>query len=257
MSEDGVGVKYCARKRLSGKLRWLGMAWQGLAAVPRALRMNEVYIPYLGMAFWWCFTWTGCLGERNSAFLLERAKHLGCHCKANAVLSQPGQRMGQAPPSLELWNWSGPCSFIGFRYEFGQLADENFQDKPAEKPWKSCACFCFGSLILSSVGRFLWVMSANLFISYWQITVSPVKPGISVSPQCNSQMSDTVTAGLEPNWTGMLESFWSKSLWLWALCQWNDEVQQDDSNERALFRELDNSISVVLSFHLCSWVYCK
>lgn len=51
MSEDGVGVKYCARKRLSGKLRWLGMAWQGLAAVPRVLWMNEVYIPYLGMAF--------------------------------------------------------------------------------------------------------------------------------------------------------------------------------------------------------------
>lgn len=69
MSEDGVDVKYCARKRHSGKQRWLGMAWQGLAAVPRALRMNEVYIPYLGMAFWWCFTWTGCLGERNSAFL--------------------------------------------------------------------------------------------------------------------------------------------------------------------------------------------
>lgn len=134
---------------------------------------------------------------------------------------------------------------------------ENFQDKPAEKSWKSCACFCFGSSILSSLGRFLWVNSANLFISYWQITVSPVKPGFSVSPQCNSQMSDTVTAGLEPNWTGMLESFWSKSLWLWALCLWNDEVQQDDSNERALFRELDNSISVVLSFHLCSWVYCK
>lgn len=51
MSEDGVEVKYCARKRHSGKLRWLGMAWQGLAAVLRALRMNEVYIPYLGMAF--------------------------------------------------------------------------------------------------------------------------------------------------------------------------------------------------------------
>lgn len=51
MSEDGVEVKYCARKRHSGKLRWLGMAWQGLAAVPRALRMNEVYIPYLGMSF--------------------------------------------------------------------------------------------------------------------------------------------------------------------------------------------------------------
>lgn len=72
------------------------MAWQGLAAVLRALRMNEVYIPYLGMAFWWRFTWTGCLGERNSAFLLERAKHLRCHCKVNAVLLQPGQRTGQA-----------------------------------------------------------------------------------------------------------------------------------------------------------------
>lgn len=44
-SEDGVGVKYCARKRHSGKLRWLGMAWQGLAAVPRALRMNEFTFP--------------------------------------------------------------------------------------------------------------------------------------------------------------------------------------------------------------------
>lgn len=28
MSEDGVEVKFCARKRHSGKLRWLGMAWQ-------------------------------------------------------------------------------------------------------------------------------------------------------------------------------------------------------------------------------------
>lgn len=91
-----------------------------------------------------------------------------------------------------------------------------------QKPWKTLEIldvFCFGSLILSSVGRFLLIISANLFISYWQLTVSPVKPGISVSLQCNSQMSDTVTAGLEPNWTGMLESFWCKSLWLQALCQ--------------------------------------
>lgn len=95
MGEDGEEVKPCARGRHSGKLRRLGMAWQGLAAVLRALRMNGVYIPYLGTAFWWPFTWSGCLGERNSAFLLERAKHSGCHCKVN-VLSQPGQRMGQA-----------------------------------------------------------------------------------------------------------------------------------------------------------------
>lgn len=96
--EDGVEVKYCARKRHSGKLRWLEMAWQGLAAVPRALRMNEVYIPYLGMAFWWCFTWTGCLGERNSAFLLERAKHLQCDCKANcSVTACPEDGAGTIP----------------------------------------------------------------------------------------------------------------------------------------------------------------
>lgn len=97
-SEDGVEVKHCARKRHSGKRRWLGMAWRGLAAVPRALRMNEVYIPYLGMTFWWRFTWTGCLEERNSAFLLERAKRLRCHCKADcSVTACPEDGAGTIP----------------------------------------------------------------------------------------------------------------------------------------------------------------